>query len=304
MPLKKKKKHNREGWKLTALAMPFVLYVIAFRYVPLFGWALSLTNYRPGRSLDKLQFVGLKYFKLIGYYWGEIQNALINTLALSLMSLVVMVVPMIFAICLNEVTSSKLRKFVQTVVTLPHFVGWVTVFAIMFALFSTNGMLNTLLMSLGIIKEPTQLLANVKLAWPFMIFLDMWKDVGWNSIIYLAAIAGIDASLYEAVKIDGGGRLACALHITVPSLMPTYLVLLVMNIGKLLTVGFDKYVLFSNAATSPKLEVLDIFTYRVGLLTQDYPFAIAVSVVKSFVSILLIIIANMIAKKVRGATII
>ena len=296
----RKKKHTWEDWKLTLLALPFVAFIIAFRYVPLFGWGLAFTNYKPGRTLDKLQFVGLKYFKLIGYYWKDIQNALVNTLVLSLISLAVMVLPMIFAILLNEITSAKLRKFIQTAVTLPHFIGWVIVFAISFALFSTEGMLNTLLMSLGWIESPTQLLANAKWSWPFMILLDIWKDLGWSSIIYLAAIAGVDTSLYEAATIDGAGRFACAVHITLPSLMPTFLVLLIMQIGSLLSVGLDKYLLFSNTVTMSKLQVLDLFTYRVGILTQDYPFATAVSVVKSVVSVILITIANTVAKRVRG----
>lgn len=300
----KKKKHTKEGWKLTLMALPFVIYTFAFKYVPILGWGLAFTNYRPGRSLEKLEFVGLKYFKLIGYYWPEIQNALVNTLALSLMSMAIMVLPMLFAVCLNEIASVKLKKVIQTAVTLPHFVSWVIVFSVMFALFSSNGMVNMLLMSWGLIEEPTQLLANTKMAWPLMIILDIWKQLGWDSIIYMAAIAGIDQSQYEAAKIDGAGRFACARYITIPSLLPTFLVLLVIKVGNLLTVGLEKYLLFSNSVTSPKLEVLDMFTYRVGLMTQDYSFAIAVGVLKSIISIVLIVIANLIAKKIRGSTII
>jgi len=301
----KKKKHRRDGWKLTALAMPFVIYIIMFKYVPLFGWALAFTNYRPGRSFAKLEFVGLKYFKLMtGYYWGEVQNALINTLALSFLALGAMVLPLIFAILLNEIRSSKLKKTIQTLVTLPHFVSWVIMYALVFELFSTDGLINTLLLQAGIIQQPTQLLANVDASWIFMTVLDVWKNVGWSSIIYLAAIAGIDSALYEAVKIDGGGRLACAVHITLPSLMPTFVVLLIMNIGNMLSVGLEKFLMFANTVTMPKLEVLDMFTYRVGILTQDFPLATAVSVTKSIVSIILITIANIVAKKVRGESVI
>lgn len=304
MKVHEKKKRRRSDWKLTLLALPFVVYTIMFDYVPLFGWGLAFTNYRPGRSFDKLEFVGLKYFKLIGYYWDEVSNALINTLVLSLLSLATMVLPLIFAICLNEIRSGRLKKFIQTAVTLPHFVSWVILYSLLFALFSTDGIINTVLMGAGIIQEPTQILANADISWFFMTILGVWKDLGWSSIVYLAAIAGIDSALYEAVRIDGGGRLACALHITIPSLMPTFVVLLIMNIGKLLTVGFDKYMMFSNTVTMSKLEVLDLFTYRIGILTQDFPLATAVSVTKSIVSILLITMANMVAKKVRGETVI
>ena len=298
------KKHKREDWKLTTLAMPFVVYIILFKYIPLLGWGLAFTNYRPGRSFAKLEFVGFKYFELIGYYWADVQRALINTLALSMMSLATMVIPLIFAICLNEIGNSKLKKFIQTLVTLPHFVSWVILYSLVFALFSTSGMVNTVLISAGIIQKPTQLLANVDVSWLFMTILDVWKELGWSSIVYLAAISGIDSSLYEAVRIDGGGRLACALHITLPGLMSTFIVLLIMNIGNLLSVGLDKYLLFANTVTMPKLEVLDMFTYRIGIMTQDFPLATAVSVCKSIVSILLITMANMVAKKVRGETVI
>ena len=301
--VKQKKKHSRADWRLTFMALPFVIYIIAFKYMPLIGWSLAFTNYRPGRKLENLQFVGLKYFKLIGYYWDDVQRALINTLALSLLSLAVMWLPMLFAICLNEIANSKLKKLIQTVVTLPHFVSWVIAYSVMFALFSSSGMLNTVLMNWWLIDKPTQLLADVNLAWPLMVIMDVWKNTGWNSIVYLAAIAGIDAALYEAARVDGAGRLACARYITVPSLMPTFVVLLIMNVGKLLNVGMDKYLMFSNPITSSKLEVLDLFTYRVGILTQDFPLATAVSILKSIVSIILVTIANMIAKKVRGATV-
>lgn len=300
----KKKKHSLADWKLTALAMPFVVYIILFKYVPLFGWGLAFTNYRPGRSLKKLEFVGLKYFKLVGYYWDEIENALLNTLALSFLSLATMVLPLAFAICLNEIANVKLKKMIQTIVTLPHFIGWVIVYALCFAIFSTNGMVNTVLTSYDLIEKPTQVLGNPDISWLFMIILEVWKNLGWSSIVYLAAIAGIDSTLYEAVRIDGGGRLACAIHITLPSLMSTFLVLLIMKIGNMLSLGLEKYLLFSNPLTSSKLEVLDMFTYRVGILTQDYSFAIAVSVLKSIVSILLITVANIFAKKIRGASVI
>jgi putative aldouronate transport system permease protein len=290
--------------KLTLMALPFVIYIIAFYYVPIFGWSLAFTNYRPGRTWDKLQFVGLKYFKLIGYYWDDVSNALINTLALSILSIISMVLPMLFAICLNEIRSTKLKKVIQTTVTLPHFVSWVIVYSLMFGIFSTNGMLNMTLEKLNLISKPTQLLANSDIAWTFMTLLGVWKELGWSSIIYLAAIAGIECELYEAAKVDGAGRLARALHITLPGLLPTFIVLLILKIGNLLSVGLQQYLMFSNPVTSHKLDVIDMFTYRIGLLTQDYGFATAVSVLKSFISISLITIANVLAKKVRGDTVI
>jgi len=299
-----KKKHSLYDWKLTLLAVPFVLHTIIFKYVPLAGWALAFTNYRPGRKLKNLEFVGLKYFKLIGYYWDDVSNALTNTLVLSFLGIVTGWITIVFAICLNEVTNSKLRKTIQTLTTLPHFIGWVIVYSFAFTLLASDGMINDLLINMGVIEKPILFLTNADLSWPLMIFIGYWKGLGWGAIVYLAAIAGIDSSLYEAVRIDGGGRLACALHVTVPGILPTYIVLLILDIASMLSLGIDKYLMFSNSVTMSKLEVLDVFTYRIGIMTQDFSFATAVSVLKSIVSIILITFANMAAKKIRGEGII
>lgn len=302
----KGKKRHIERHRLipTLLALPFVIHVFLFFYVPLMGWALAFFNYKPGLPLNKLSFVGLKYFKLIGFYWEDILNAMINTLALSGLSLLTSVVPLLIAVMLTELNSSKLRKMLQTSITLPNFVSWIIVYSLCFNIFATDGSFNQLLMGLGLIKNPTQLLANSDTAWIFMTILNLWKSAGWNAIIYLAAIAGIDQELYDAARVDGAGRFRCIWHITFPGLMPTFIVLLLLQIGNLLTVGFDQYFAFNNPIMSTKLEVLDLYTYRIGIGTQDYSFATAISIIKSAVSILLLFSVNGFAKRVRGETII
>ncbi len=300
----RRKKLNPERLKLTLLALPFLLFTIAFAYVPLFGWGLAFTNYRPGLRFDKLEFVGLKYFLLIGTYWERILNALRNTLVLALISLALFGLPILFAILLNEIRRPFAKKFIQTVVTLPHFVSWVIVYAICFGLFSSNGLLNMVLGELGLITQPTQLMANKNIAWTFMTVLGLWKGLGWSSIIYLAAIAGVDGTLYEAAYVDGANRFHCMWYITVPELMPTALVLFLLQIGNILSVGFEQYLLFANPLTSSKLTVLDLLTYNIGLMSQDYSFATAISILRSIVSILLMSIANGMAKRIRGESLI
>lgn len=290
--------------KLTLLALPFVVFVFLFSYVPLLGWGLAFFDYKPGLSLDKIKFVGFKYFRLMFFYKEDILNALLNTLVLSFLSMAVSVLPIVFAILLTELRHSRMRKAIQTVVTLPHFVSWIIVYALCFALFSSNGMVSQVLMTLGLTNKPLMLMTNASTAWLFMTLLGIWKELGWNSIIYLAAITGIDEEYYDAARVDGAGRFRCIWHITVPGLMPTFIVLLLLKVGNLLSVGFDQYLVFNNAMISSRLEVLDLYTYRIGIGTQDYSFAVAVGIVKSVVSLLMLFSVNALAKRVRGESII
>ena len=299
----KKKKLDRERLSFTLMALPFVVFTFIFSYVPLFGWIFAFTNYKPGRSLGNLKFEGLKYFRYLITFWKDVSNALINTLALSALSLATMVLPILFALLLNEVRCARYKRTVQTIVTLPNFVSWIIVYSLCFALFSTDGMVNTLLKTLGSTRT-VNILGNANAAWGFMTVLGVWKNLGWNSIVYLAAIAGVDESLYDAAKVDGAGRFRCALHVTLPGILPTFLVLLILSIGNLLNMGMEKYLLFSNTVTSSKLEVIDLLTYRMGIGTQQYSFATAVGILKSGVSILLLTVANLLAKKIRGETVI
>lgn len=303
---KKSKNHKKlksDRLKLTLLALPFMVFVFLFSYVPLLGWGLAFFDYKPGLSLEKIKFVGLKYFKLMFFYKEDILNALLNTLVLSFLSLAASVLPIVFAILLTEMRHTGVRKAIQTVVTLPHFVSWIIVYALCFALFSSSGMVSQVMMSLGLIDKPLGLMTNASTAWAFMTLLGIWKELGWNSIIYLAAITGIDEEYYDAARVDGAGRFRCIWHITVPGLMPTFIVLLLLKVGNLLSVGFDQYLVFNNAMISSRLEVLDLYTYRIGIGTQDYSFAVAVGIVKSAVSLLMLFSVNGLAKRIRGESI-
>ena len=300
----RKRKINIEGVKLTLLAFPFVIFVFIFCYLPLFGWSFAFFDYKPGLSLSQARFVGLKYFKYLFDYSKDIIRVLKNTLALSFMSLATSILPVIFSILLNELRNLKFKKFIQSFVTLPHFISWVIVYSLCFAIFSTNGMYNNLMQVLNITGKPNTVLSTSNYVWTFMTTLDIWKGLGWGTIVYLAVIAGIDAELYEAAIIDGAGRFRCIWHITVPSLMETYIVLLLLSVGSLLSIGMDKYLNFKNPLNASKIEVLDLYIYRVGLMTHDYSFATAIGIAKSFVSVVLLFTVNTLAKKVRGASII
>ena len=289
---------NRRKWMLMLLALPVVIHIIAIRYVPLAGWALAFFNYKPGKALDKLPFVGLKYFELIGFYKEDVINAVINTGALSGLGVLFSWFPMFLAMLLNEVRNRYWKNGIQTVITIPNFVSWVIVYALCFSIFSTEGLYNQLF------HTNNTLLTNKDTIWYFMEGLTLWKSAGWNSSIYLAAIAGIDESLYEAAMVDGANRFQSALHITLPSLMSTFIVVLLLQIGSFMSAGFDQYFAFSNIMVQSKLEVIDLYTYRIGMKTMDYSFATAISILQSIVSVALLMLVNGFSRLTRGEGII
>lgn len=304
MKLVNHKPLSRRRLQLTLLSLPFVALVILFSYVPLMGWGLAFFNYKPGMSLVKLRFEGLKYFRLVFEFWADTRNALVNTLALSGLNYLFSFAPVLLALMLNEVRKSAYKRVVQTVVTLPNFVSWVIVYSMCFSLFSWDGLLNQVLKHLRLIGEPTQVLSNANAAWFVQTLLGQWKSIGWSAIIYLAAISGIDPQLYDAAMVDGAGRFRCMWHVTIPGVLPTFIVLFILSMGHILSVGFDQYYVFNNPMVAGKLEVLDLYTYRLGIGSQDYSFATAVGILKSGVSIISIFVVNALAKRVRGETVI
>lgn len=294
---------KKKRYQLLWMALPFFVLVIMFNYMPLFGWVYSLFNYKPGIPLFKCDFVGLKYFKLFLTDRYDMHRVMKNTITFALIGYVISPLPMIFAIMLNEVRCRPYKKFVQTISTMPNFVSWVIVYSIMFSIFSTDGLLNDWLFSLGLIEKPTNVLADAGAVYWFQTALGQWKSLGWSSIIYLAAISGIDQEMYEAANIDGATRLQSIWYITVPSLMPTFIVLLLLSIGNFVSVGFDQYFVFKNNVNAANIEVLDVYVYRIGLMNTDYSYGVAIGIMKSFVSIVLLFFANFLSKKVRGTSI-
>lgn len=294
---------RKKNYRLLLMAAPFLLMVFLFNYVPIFGWIYSVFDYVPGVPLFECDFMGLDYFKMI-LRDANVVRALKNTIIFAVISILLTPLPMIFAIMLNEVKSGPVRKVVQTFTTLPNFISWVIIFSLAFAMFSSDGMITTLLMDWGILKEPKSVLSSNESVYWFQTFLGQWKGLGWSSIIYLAAIAGIDQEQYEAAKVDGAGHFRCALHVTLPAMLETYVVLFILNVGNFLNTGYEQYMLFKNAVTAQNIEVLDLYVYRIGLENMDYSYGVAISIVKSIISIALVIIANMVAKKIRGNTVI
>lgn len=289
---------------LLYMAVPCFLFVIAFSYVPLFGWIYAFFDYEPGLKLYQCEFVGLKYFQL-AIFEPELIPVLRNTIAISFLGLLSTVLPIVFAILLSEMSSKKYKKLIQTATTLPNFISWVLVFSIFFAFFNTSdGMVNNVLTGIGLIETPTNILANAEAVWLFQTAVSIWKNLGFSAIVYLAAISGIDPELYDAAKVDGAGRFRMILHITLPGLIPTYITLLLLNIGSLLSNGFEQYFVFYNPLVHNRIQVLDYYLYRIGIVLNDYSFSTALGMTKTIISIILLTSANFASKKLRGQAII
>lgn len=295
---------------LFLLFMPFIVLAFVFSYLPLWGWRYAFFDYKPGLGLTMDNFVGFKWFD---YLFGnaatrnDILRVLKNTLAMSGLSLATSFVPLAFAIFLSEIKTTRYRKFVQTFTTIPNFISWVLVYAFAFALFSTEGFINRFLIDLGVIKEGVNFLLGSDHIWIKMLLWGLWKGLGWGAIIYLAAISGIDQQLYEAATVDGAGRFKKMWYITVPGLLPTYFVLLMLAIAGILSNGMDQYFVFKNSANKETIEVLDLYVYLLGLGSGgsgNIPLATVVGMVKSIVSVSLLFFANGLSKVVRKESII
>lgn len=296
-----------EKYQLLLMLLPFLVLIFIFSYLPLMGWRYAFYSYRPGFPLDKCQYVGWYWFESIfsnSYQVAEISRVMVNTLAISGLGLLVNCFAPIFAIMLSELRSKKYRKCVQVMTTLPNFISWVLVYAVAFAMFNVdNGLINRILLGLGWIDKPVNVLASKNNVWLTMTLWSAWKSLGWSSILYLAAIAGLDQELFEAAKVDGANRFQQILHITLPGIAPTFLVLLVMSIANLINNGMDQYYVFQNALNKSQIEVLDLYVYNVSLGGGNFSFGTAVSMLKSVVSLTLLMVANGAAKLIRGTSI-
>ncbi len=292
-----------KDYKLLWMALPFIVIVFLFSYVPIFGWIYSFYDYVPGVPIFECDFVGADYFRLI-FRDNNVYRSLKNTFIFAIIGICLTPLPMLVAILLNEIRNGPVKKFVQTFTTIPNFISWVIIFSLATALFASDGIITGLAAALGVGDSSGSLLGSNDAVYWFQTFLLQWKTLGWNSIIYMAAISGIDQEQYEAARVDGAGHYHCAIHVTLPAMMETFVVLFILNVGNFLNTGYEQYLLFKNSLTAANIEVLDLYTYRIGLRNMDYSYGVAISVIKSLVSITLVVAANMVAKKLRGRTVI
>lgn len=285
------------------MVLPFLLLIAVFSYYPLYGWVYAFFDYKPPFPLSWEKFVGFKWFVSMVENPVKVKKlvqVLTNTFAMSGLSLLFSWFPMIFAVFLNEIRSAPFKKFVQTVTTLPNFISWVLVYSIAFSVFNSTGAVNSVLMNMGIIDEPIMFLQSSSHVWFKQWVWLTWKNAGWAAIMYIAAITGIDESLMEAAKIDGASRMQCIWHITIPSILPTYFVLVMLNLANFLSNGMEQYFVFANSFNKAKIEVLDLYVYNLAMGSGGYSLSTAISILKTFVSIILLCVTNWVSKKIRG----
>ena len=298
-----KNRRKARSYREFLYILPFLILVAVFSYYPLYGWVYAFFDYRPPFPLSMDNFVGLKWFESMVANKIKIMQlvkVLRNTLAISGLSLLFSWFPMIFAVFLNEIKCKPFKKFVQTVTTLPNFISWVLVYSIAYCVLNSTGVVNSVLMQLGIIDKPQLFLQSSEHVWFKMWLWLTWKNAGWAAIMYIAAISGIDEQMNEAAKVDGASRIQVIRHITIPSLLPTYFVLVMLNLANFLTNGMEQYYVFQNAFNKEYIEVLDLYVFNLAMGSGGYSLSTAISIFKSLVSILLLCITNGVSKLVRG----
>ena len=296
-------KKKMRGYREFLYILPFIILVAIFAYYPLYGWAYAFFDYKPPKALSMDDFVGLKWFRYLVDNPVRIKQTLMvlrNTFAMSGLTILFSWLPMIFAVFLNEIKCMPFRKFVQTVTTLPNFTSWVLVFSICYCMFNSTGMANSLLIQMGVLEKPIAFLQSSNHIWLKMWLWSTWKSLGWSAIMYIAAISGIDAELYEAAKVDGATRMQLIWNITIPSLLPTYFVLLMLNIANFLSNGMEQYYVFQNAFNMDTIQVLDLYVYNLAMGSGSYSVSTALSMLKSLISVILLCGANTLSKVLRG----
>ena len=284
--------------------LPFLVLVALMSYYPLYGWIYAFHDYMPPKPISSETYVGLKWFQYIisnPVRTADVIRVLVNTFAMSGISLAFSWFPMVFAVFLNEIHCKPYRKFVQTVTTLPNFISWVLVFSVAFNVLSSTGAVNAVLTELGVIEKPIAFLSSRDHVWFRMWLWLTWKNAGWAAIMYLAAISGIDEQMIEAAKVDGATRMQIIWHITIPSLLPTYFVIVMLNLANFLSNGMEQYYVFQNAFNKDWIEVLDLYVYNLSTSgTGMYPLSTAISILKSVVSVALLFVTNTASKLIRG----
>lgn len=285
-----------------------IVYLFIFNFIPMFGIIMGFKDYdivMGVKGIFTSEWVGLKYFKeFISDY--NFPSLIKNTVGISLLKLVfTFPLPILFAIMLSEIRSVKFKKLIQTCSYLPHFISWVIISGISFQFLSSSGIINTLFMHMGLIDKPIGFLTDASKYWGFAVFSDVWKEMGWWTIVFLAAIVGVSQDLFEAAQIDGAGRLQRIWHITLPCIKPTIVVVLILALGNLFGGGlsgsnFEQSYLMGNSMNKESSQIIQTYVFQVGLAQGRYAYATAVGLIQSVISLILIFSSNFFSKKVSG----
>ncbi|MGN0325843.1 MAG: ABC transporter permease subunit [Lachnospiraceae bacterium] len=297
-------------FKLFILFLPFAVLAFIFCYLPLWGWRYAFVDYSLGDTLELSDWNNFKWFTYLfrnKQTASDIARVMTNTLAMSGLGILTSWIPMVFAILLTEITNTKYKKFIQTVTTIPNFISWILVYTVALAIFSTDGFINSFAKSMGWIEYGKNYMYGDNFTWLKMLAWGLWKGTGWSAIIYIAGISGIDRQLYEAATVDGANRFQRIMHVTLPGLLPTYMVMLLMAVAGCLSNGLDQYLVFSNPSNMQHMNVLDLYVYNLGIGEDgagNIPLSTVIGMAKSIISVVLLFLANTISKVTRGESIV
>ncbi len=300
-PEKGDKYEMETRFKLFLMFLPFAILTFVFCYLPLWGWRFAFFDYQVGDTLSMDKWVGLKWFKHLfenAATRRDLLHVMRNTLAMSGLGIITSWLPLAFAVMLTEISNTKFRRFVQTFTTIPNFISWILVYTIAIAIFAPEGFINS--MTGGSVNY----LMGDNFTWLKMLAWGTWKGIGWSAIIYIAGISGIDRQLYDAAHVDGANRFQRIWNVTLPGLMPTYMVMLLLSIAGMLSNGLDQYLVFSNASNLEHMQVLDLYVYKLGIEGGSYPLSVVIGMAKSIISVFLLFMANNVSKLVRKQSII
>ena len=306
------KERFQKSWKqhkfLYLLILPGIIWAMIFCYGPMFGIYMAFINFKPRMnfftSFFQQKYVGFQWFEYF-FTTGDFLRIMRNTLMTSLITLLLSFpAPIFLALLLNECRLARFKKIVQTVSYLPFFISWVICANIFLTIMSSTGVVNEALMDLGIIKSPILFFQKGQLFWVLLGLANTWKGMGYNAIIYLAAITSISSEIYESAMIDGANRLQRVVHITLPCLLPTISVMFVLAVGGLLNAGFEQQLLMSNSTIINYSDVIDTYAYRYGFGSGMYSYSSAVGLFKSVVNFILVVSANAFVSKIRGRTLV
>ena len=284
---KKKKKSLYRTRELHVMLIPAVLFTTIFAYLPIFGLVMAFQDFKPLMGFRESPFVGLKQFQYI-FTMPSFRTAFVNTMIISFFKIVLSIlVPLILSLMLNEVTKSWFKRSVQTIVFIPYFFSWAILAGMILEIFAYDGIINNTMMHLfGM--DPTAFLVSNKYFRTIIIGSDVWKGMGYNTVLLLAAITNVDPTLYEAAQVDGAGRWKQVLHVTLPSILPMVAVLTVLGLGNILNAGFEQILIMYNPTVERTVDILDTLVYRLGMTSHQYSVAAAMGLFKSVISLIFV----------------
>lgn len=293
----------KKMWRQRALqlmVLPGLIWIFIFNYIPMGGLVIAFKRFKITKPIREAAWIGFDNF--VEFFSDmNFANIMTNTLAISLLKLVIgFPLPIIFALMLNEIKNIRFKKFVQTASYLPHFLSWVVLGGIMITWLSSGGIINDFLVGTGITSTRISYLGKPEFFWGIALISEVWKELGWNAIIYLAAITGVDQQMYEAATMDGASKIQKIWYITLPAIKGTICVLLILAVANMMNSNFDQIFILKNVLNTDRARVIDIYVYEMGMSAGRYSYATAIGLFKSVIALILLLIANTTTKKLQG----